>query len=345
MLLRALEPTEYACWFGANYASLLRRSPFHHPAWLDAVSEGTGFGVRYVGVVEGRELVAAVPGFLTQRGPLRLFGSPLRGTMTSYLGPVSLDPGCTGNAARHVMVACADFARRHWWAPYAQFTTRDASPERLPVPTAGWHEQRPGSYRLDLAAGEESLFAQLKSHCRRNVRKAAREGVVVIPFDDAELFHRILAETFRRHGSASWHSTRFFRAIMDDLPARGLLRPWAAQYEGQIIAVGLFLQDDQEMHFLSGASLPRSGSLPTSSLLHWHAISAAAREGLRVFNSEASRVPTIDAFKESFNPVLERRSTLIHAPGALWTARRAFVTSSKAVRRFRSRERARAIGR
>ena len=292
-----------------------QRSPFHHPAWLDAVSQGTGFEVRFIAVVDGSEIVGAVPGFLTQRGPLRLFGSPFRGTMTSYLGPLSLDPNFSGDAAREVMIACADFARRRWWTPYAQFTTRDATPEKAPLP-AGWHEQRPGSYRLDLGPGEDALFAQLKSNCRRNVRKAAREGVEVVAFDDAAQFHAILVETFHRHGSSNWHPPKFFSAIIG-LAAHDLLHAWAAQYQGQTIAAGLFLHDDREMHFLSGASLPKFGSLPTSYLLHWHTISTAAREGLSVFNSEASRIPSIDSFKESFNPVLERRSTLIHAPGGL----------------------------
>jgi hypothetical protein len=304
------------------------------------VSEGTGFGTRVVGLLDGDELVAAVPGCLTRRGPFRLFGSPLRGTMTSYLGPVTLDPRFADGAARDLMVECAAFARRKWLAPYAQFTTRDAPPDPVVLPGPGWHHQRPSSYRLDLTRGEDALFDGLKPKCRRNVRKAAREGVVIVELGDADQYHRILDETFRRHGSVSWHTPRFFHAIMRDLPARGLLRAWAARYQGQIIAAGLFLCDDREMHFLSGASLPHFGSLPTSYLLHWHAIATAARDGLEVFNSEASRIPSIDAFKESYNPVLERRSTLIHAPGALWTARRWFVALHKRRRRIRGKERA-----
>jgi hypothetical protein len=93
------------------------------------------------------------------------------------------------------------------------------------------------------------------------------------------------------------------------LPPRGLLRTWGARYQGQIIAVGL----------------------------HWHAIATAAREGLQVFNSEASRIPSIDHFKETFNPVRERRSTLIRAPGPLWTMRRYFIRWNKAARHLRSR--------
>lgn len=335
--LRELGADEYAGWFEANRSALSDRGPFHEPAWLDAVARGVGFDLRFVGAFEGGELAAVVPGFLARRGPFRLFGSPLRGTMTSYLGPVTLDADHGSSDPVALSVACADFARRTWGAKYARFTGREAAPERQPAPGPDWHQQRPGSYRLELTAGEEALFAGLKSHCRRNVRKATREGVEIVPLDDPELFYRILQDTMHRHGSASWHPPRFFETIMRELPPLGLLCGWGARFDEQIIAAGLFLHDDREMHFISGASLLRYGSLPTSYLLHWHAIAQAVRDGLLVFNSEASGIPSIDQFKETFNPVRERRSTLIWAPRSVWAAQRAFKRWHKGVRRMRGR--------
>ena len=337
LALRELGVAEYASWFEANRSALRDRGPFHEPAWLDAAARGVGFDLGFIGAFEGGELVGAVPGYLTRRGPLRLFGSPLRGTMTSYLGPVTLDPAIATDDHRDLVVACTAFARTTWRATYVRFTLRDAPAERIPPPGADWHVQRPASYRLDLSPGEEAVFAGLRSHCRRNVRKAARAGVEIVPLDDPGLFYRILQDTFRRHDSTSWHPPRFFETIMGELPPLGLLWGWGARYDEQIIAAGLFLHDDREMHFISGASLHEFGSLPTSYLLHWHAIAAAAREGLLVFNSEASGIPSIDQFKETFNPVRERRGTLIWAPRAVWVAQRAFKQWHKSVRHIRGR--------
>ena len=80
----------YQAWFEENYSSLNNRSPFHHPSWFKCVSKGINFGIYVIGVFSGNELVATLPGFLTRRGPLKLFGSPLPGAMTSYLGPVGM---------------------------------------------------------------------------------------------------------------------------------------------------------------------------------------------------------------------------------------------------------------
>ncbi len=336
-VLRTIDEARYTAWFDANRSDLRYRGPYHDPAWLRAVARGTGFHLGFIGVLDGAELIAAVPGFLAQRGPFHLFGSPLRGTMTSYLGPVALDDRFEGTGQRDLVHACADFARREWHASHTRCTVRDAPPQLLPPLGPGWHEQRPGSYRLDLSPGEDALFRGLKSHCRRNVRKAEREGVEIVSLDDANLFYRILQDTFRRHGTSSWHSARFFNSLMQELPSRGLLWGWGARYREQIIAAGLFLHDENEVHFISGASLQKYGALPTSYQLHWHAIATGAGMGLRTFNSDASGIPSIDQFKETFNPVRERRNTLMWSPPSIQIAQRAFRSWSRNIRRLRSK--------
>ena len=337
LVLRELDADAYAAWFRATRPLLEGRSPFHEPDWLGAAASGVGFRLGFIGAYEGDELTAAVPGFLARRGPLRLFGSPLRGTMTSYLGPVAVGPRPSEEAQRELIVRAADFARRRWHTRYVRFTVRDA-PEAVTFALGpDWHQQRPPSYRVDLTPGEDAVFASFKSSCRRNVRKAAREGVEIVPFEDPRGFHRLLRDTFRRHDSSTWHSPRFFESVIGRLAPRGLLRGWGACYEGEIIAAGLFFHDEREIHFLSGASATGHGNLPTSYLLHWHAIADAIREGIQVFNSEASGVRSIDEFKETFNPARERRGTLMCAPPPVWKAQRAFLKWHKGMQRFRSR--------
>jgi len=340
-ILKAISQAEYQTWFDRHLPQLQHRSPFHHTAWLEAVAQGVQFELRFIGVYEGSDLVAAVPGFLARRGPFRLFGSPLRGTLTSYLGPVGLNLKAHSDGLSDLILACSQFARQQWGAAYTRFTLRDAPPKFQPELGLNWKQQRPGSYRLDLSKGEETLWNSLESDCRRNVRRAERVGIEIVPFDDPALFYQILDETFRRHGTSSWQSERFYQLLLSGLLPRDLLWAWGARYEGRIIAAGLFLHDDLEMHFISGASLPQFGSLPTSYLLHWHAIKTAIRSGLKVFNSDVSRVRSIDQFKESFRPSSDRRYTLIWAPGHVIYAQRVFKSSYYYLQGLRSWMRAR----
>jgi hypothetical protein len=336
---RALDPADYATWFDANRADLAYRSAYHDPGWLTASTTGVGFEEAHIGLWDGGEMVAAVPGHLTRRGPFRLFGSPLRGTMTSSLGPVSLDPNLLdGQGRTETIDTCARFARETWGVRYVRVTTQDEPARPQPLPDGpGWHGQGSGSYRKDLTPGEEAVFASLKSRCRRNVRKAGREGLTIEENDDPALFFDILQETFRHHGTTSYQRLAFFEGLLATLPARDRLWSWGAHHEGQVIAVGLFLHDDREMHFVSGASRPGFGSLPTSYLLHWHAIATACRHGLEVFHSEESKIPSIDHFKETFTPVLERRGTLIWAPRLAWSGQRAYRRVHRRVSSLKSR--------
>jgi lipid II:glycine glycyltransferase (peptidoglycan interpeptide bridge formation enzyme) len=195
----------------------------------------------------------------------------------------------------------------------------------------------PRSYRLDLTRGVEALWAGLESDCRRNVRKAERLGIATSDMKDPHLYYKMLDETMRRHGTVSWHPEAFFRQLMGGLTRRDLLWSWSADFDGKMVAGGLFLHDVNEIHFLSGASDPEFGSLPTSYLLHWHAIRTAACAGLRSFHSEASKVRSIDQFKESFRPTVERRHTLIWAPHFVRRAESAFMFASARLRQLRKR--------
>ena len=331
--LREISGAEYRRWFDSDGPAPDHRSPFHHPAWLEAASVGIDFQLRFIGIVQSGELVAAVPGFLTRRGPFRLFGSPLRGTMTSYLGPV----GALGDVDRtELALQCSRFARARWRVAYTRFSFRDVPAKGRVSLGAGWRQSTPRSYRLDLTKGSDALWARLESDCRRNIRKAGRLGITTVNMNDARLFYGMLEETLQRHGSTSWQPEAFFRMIMEGLLPRDLLWSWGAHYDGKIIAAGLFLHDENEVHYLSGASRPEYGSLPTSYLLHWRAIETGANAGLKTFHSEASQVRSIDQFKESFRPMAERRHTLIWTPRIVRRAEKAYMEASRRMRRWKT---------
>jgi hypothetical protein len=336
LTLRTISMTEYGEWFARNNGDLHHRSPYHEPSWLNATARSVKFVPVVIGIYDGRELTAAVPGQVTRRGPFRLFGSPLRGTMTSYLGPISLDHRLVHDGLPELLLRCQEHVRKQWHASYARITMRN-EPEPLPDLGDSWRAQRAPSYRLDLTRGREAVWAALKSDCRRNIRRAEREEIEIAPFADPGLYYRMLHATFDRHGAKSFQTERFFHALIADVPSPVPLQALAATRHGEVIAAGLFLHDCAEVHFVSGASFPDNGSLPTSYLLHWHAITTAIDRGCHVFNSDASRVRSIDQFKESFRPELQKRCSLIWTPPHVRRAERMFMSSRKRRRQRRAR--------
>lgn len=330
-----MSASDYGTWFGDRRDELMHRSPFHDPAWLTATSRGRGIKVMNLAILKNGTLVGALPGFTFGFGPARVYGSPLRGTMTSYLGPIGTAiPESTRGLLDLTKQASAHLRRRHG-LPYTRVTLRNTPPEGKPEFGDSWVQQRPGSYRLDISPGEEAVWENLTSDCRRNIRKAIKKEVEIEPLDDPDLFYDMLDATLRRHDSTSSHPPKFFHALFEDLG--DLLQPRSAVHRGQVIAAGLFLRDDTELHYLSGASDPAFGSFPTSYMLHWTAIQNAIKDGLSVFNSDASRIRSIDRFKESFRPELERRHTLIGSTPLLYRAQKKLIAGYRALRHARAR--------
>jgi len=200
--------------------------------------------VVIIGIYEEGALVGALPGFLGRRGPFQLFGSPLRGTNTSYMGPILLECASAHCDVYQLLEACSNFARKHWGAAYTEFTLREAPAERN-RPRPNWEPNNCGTYCLDLSKGQEALWSGMTYSARRHIRKSERLGLRIVPFGDGHMYYQMLDETFARHGSVDWHSERFFQALLEDLVPQNLLWSWGVEYEGRIIAAGLFLHDDQ----------------------------------------------------------------------------------------------------
>lgn len=334
--MRSITFDEYQEWYKRNCNSLYYNSPYHQPSWVNAVSRGINFEPVFIEISQASKLYTVIPAFFTKRGPFNLFGSPLRGALTSTLGPVSLYPIDLKTDILGLFDEVRDFARQKWGVHYCRFSTRFVKNDSILVLSSDWVIEQPGSYWLDISGGEEAVWNGLKSDCRRNIRKAQKLGIEVVPFNDMESYYRLLEKTYQRHGSSSWHPKKFFRIILEELVPQGIIWAWGASYQGEIIAACLFFHNDQEVHFISGASNPQFGNLPTSYILHWHAIETAIQKGLSVYYSDSSGVRSIDQFKEAFNPVLKKRYTMIWSPAPVKVAQSIFLFGNSSFRKLKS---------
>jgi hypothetical protein len=166
------------------------------------------------------------------------------------------------------------------------------------------------------------------------LRKSERCGIEIVPYEGtAEDYRGMLVETLGRRGpeataSATLYSVGFFQAVLDELRPSGPLWAWAARYQGRIIAVVLLVHDDREAHYISGASLSSYRHLPTSYLLHWHAMLTAMRAGLQVYDFGSAPGPAGSAaFKESFAPEAIEYARLSRASRLVRGAKAAYVRS------------------
>lgn len=293
---------------------------YHHPLWLDAVEEGLGLELILLGIYADNELISVLPGFVKQKGPARLFGSPLRGTMTPYLGWLNRQENRPDTQA--VLEKIYRFCSGALGCHYVEigFPESPSDSAGRPVPE-GWHTGERQTYVLDLRGGEEALWKNLEQRGRSHVKKARKSGVVVESLTDRRViddFYPMLQASFRRHQAVSPHPKRFFEALHERLVPNARMQVLAARHEGRIIAMGLFAHNQHEIHFVSGASLAEYHHVYPNNLMHWQVIESSTQRGLTKYDFGGKGQPGIDKFKETFGP-------RVHAYASFWRASRSLT--------------------
>lgn len=188
---------------------------------------------------------------------------------------------------------------------------------------------------VDTTLDEERLWRESYSRaCRKNVKRAEREGVRVRAArdeDDIAEFHRIYIATMERNEAlpSYFFELEYFLAIHRELPDNA--RFALAERDGQVIAATLYLHDDADVYsYLGGADHAHQQVRPTNAVVH-ETIRWARESGRRrlVLGGGYRPGDGIFRFKASFSPERAelRLAKRVHMPAAYdelvaaWAAR------------------------
>jgi hypothetical protein len=337
--LQALSWGQYEQFLGGSDTPA--STMYHHPLWLHSVQDGLGMRVVILGLFDETGLIGVLPGFVARKGPVGLFGSPLRGSMTPHLGWLSLPGRQIPAEAALELLYC--FCTRRLHCQYVEVTLASCPADLLSGMTPrGWNLEQPATYVVDLRLGEEVLWKNLGQRGRNMVTRARKSEVVIEPVAGRAIvdeFFAMLEASFARHHAVPPHPKAFYLALWDHLFPAGRMEIFAARQHGRNLAIGLFMHDGREIHFLSGGSLAECHGLRPNNLLHWYVISRSAQRGLALYDLGGKGVPSIDTFKESFGPSVQVYSTFWRASPPLALARNLMVRALPHVLSLRYRVR------
>ena len=276
---------------------------FQSPCWWDVLRDG--FSVRCWGikVIEDGKPVALLPVFEKKIATMRLTGSPLRGTFTPYIGLVALQEIDREQQAFYLTGVCEILRSRG--GNYITFGFREGEGFNGNLPSEnGWQIEAPGTFLLDMEPDLEAMWKRMTGRGRNMARKAKKNGVIVRRLsgtsEEISLFYSMLKETFAKSGSRPPHPLRFYKALIRHLMPSGMLLFLGAEVNGSIVAMGLFPYNKQEIHYLSGTSLPEAGRVAANNLIQWEVIKFAALNNIRFYDLGGTGIPAIDKFKASF---------------------------------------------
>ncbi|MEI7620083.1 MAG: peptidoglycan bridge formation glycyltransferase FemA/FemB family protein [Candidatus Falkowbacteria bacterium] len=154
---------------------------------------------------------------------------------------------------------------------------------------------------LDLTKSEEELLSAMHQKTRYNIRLAEKKGVTVT-IDNSRIneFLALMNQTTERDGFFA-HSDGYYRAMAEFDP--DFIQLILAEYEGRVIAAGLFCFCAPTAIYMHGASSNEFRNVMAPYLLQWTAIKKAKGMNLKYYDFygiDEKKWPGVTRFKEGF---------------------------------------------
>jgi hypothetical protein len=255
---------------------------YQTPAWLRFLSR-TQHGEPIVAALkEGQETIGYFTGMIVSKFGVRILGSPFPGWSTDYMG-LTLS---TGVDRRRALEALFDFAFGQLRCVHVEMMDRHITEDDLS--SLGVQSRRYHSFEIDLTRNEEELFANMKSACRRCIRKAQREGVSIEEAHDLEFaddYYAQLRDVFAKQRLVPTYGIERVRQLIRRLhPTGHLLLLRARDRDGRCIATGIFPHMNGIMYFWGGASWRHSQSVRPNEALQWQAMKIGKKKCVRIYD-------------------------------------------------------------
>lgn len=255
---------------------------FHRRAWLDYLAESRNADVRQWAVRDGGRLLGYLAGGIVRKGPFRIFGSPLKGWGTNFMGPLA-----EADLDQARLLAAIDSLAREENLAMTELESRLLNDHAL---DAAGHEVELGwTYLVPLSARDpDRAWRGLDSTCRNRVRKAEKAGLTIEDTDDpavADEFYSQYTDLMVHKSLVPPYPREYPRLLVRHLKKADLLFALRVRdAAGRILATGLYPHDDRTVYFWGGASWQDGRDLCPNEFLHWSAMRLASERGLTLYN-------------------------------------------------------------
>ena len=254
---------------------------FHETPWLEHIQSIHPNGkLTYFEITEDGQRLGYFCALRLRKALIQIYGSPLGGTGTNYMGPVvNRDTDQVS-----LVSALQAFVRR------SRFTHLELANDWLNPETmlSNGFEMHPSvTHTIELPKDEGAAWDKLKSACRNRIRKAEKNGLEVKIVEDLSLaneYYDQFIEVYAKQGMVTPFGPDRPRSLMQCLvPAKRIL-PLRITHEDDVVATGLFPFDEKCIYFWGAASWLRFHKLCPNELLHWSVIKFAISRKIPLYN-------------------------------------------------------------
>ena len=269
---------------------------FHQKAWMDHVLDIHPKGKFQVFVIlDGQDVVGYFPTLKIWKGPVPIFGSPLGGTGTNFMGPLVAQ-----DADQKGVLSAIDGLLGMRGALHLEIS--NPWMDREVMGHLGYRVQKGVTHLVELPATADEAWNGMKGTGRNRVRKAEAQGAAAEITDEPELVDHFFAqfqEVYGKQGKAVPFGIERPRSLWNRLkPAGNLLTVWV-RVGDEIAATGLFPYDERCIYFWGAASWIKHHPACPNELLHWTVIKTAVERGIPLYNMCGGQ----SQFKDKFGGV------------------------------------------
>jgi hypothetical protein len=211
---------------------------------------------------------------------LSIYGSPLGGTGTNYMGPLVNKDADQSKLIRTLVGLCMTTGIKHFELSHDWL-------DPTVMESYGFTVHEGVTHVCPLANDEETAWSQLKSTCRNRIRSAEKNGLVVEMTHDPSIvdhYYAQLREVYAKQGMIVPFSKDRPRSLFEHLlPADRIFPVWV-KHQDTVVATGLFPHDARSVYFWGAASWLRYQHLCPNELLHWAVIRLAISRGIPLYN-------------------------------------------------------------
>jgi lipid II:glycine glycyltransferase (peptidoglycan interpeptide bridge formation enzyme) len=285
----------------SNEFKNISKSFYQHTAWFEIVKNGLNVDYKIFETKDTDKIVCQTVVFIMKKGFVKFIGSPLRGTFTPHLGPVW--HGKFEDQYKLQVLDSIITEIKKLKPAYLELGLNNNLLKNHDL-TASWTTKTMETFIVTLDENPDIVWKKLDKRGRNMTRKAEKSGVIIEELDysleNVNKFYNLLVETFKRRGCKIHHPKSFFIELVRELSREKMILFLETKVKGETASMGIFVYNDFEIHFLSGASNPNFNCYAPNNLMHWFAIKKASEMKIQKYDMGGKGIASIDRFKASF---------------------------------------------
>lgn len=284
---------------------------FHTWQWLKIMEKHTSSTLYPLQIFKGSTHIANYPIFFKKKGLLRVALSPPYTTDVLYLGPVLAEYESYKQPKKEeyligIQSEIDHFLFNNLRCNYVNLRTAPGLLDSRPLRWAGYDVEPFYTYRLDLNASIDEIWACLHKTVRKNIKSIQDKGIVIEKGNEKDLsfIQSEIQRRFGEQGRIRYDTSLYLRDIFQEFNGRNL-DIFVAKYRGKTVSGVIHLNYNGIMYQWVGLPKAEVDGISPNELLVWESIRSAHEMGMRYYDiMDGGDNPRLRRFKSKFNPEL-----------------------------------------